>query len=402
MLDLLFLALSLAVRILSLLAATLALAHSLPPGYFGAMMLGSTLGATAGVIADMGGSASSLRNLAHAPQTAAEAISRVASSKLTVLLVISPLFLGGAALEFGWSLKAFLFGAAFVAACATSLADLVIVAFRALEKNRAEFMVTAAANLLALAVFFAVALLSRDPLLIALAFLASRLLLLILVLAGSAALAGIAVGLGVVYPRSLFSLARRQGPWAISTNVAFVNVQIDSLMVSALLGVGANGIYQSAARFMNGASQAPGIATSYWAPRIASARLLGGDFRRLERQGALALVLVGLLTGLVFALAGPTLTSRLLPHAYQQAASLWLPLGVLLSCRFCGSAVYLWIIGANRPRISAIAETAGLAVNILGMLLLLPTAGLAVAPLVLAAGTVTTMGLSLLMLNARP
>lgn len=395
MINLLFLGASLAARVAGGVLVTILLAHALEPSAFGVIMLAFAVGGTVSLFADLGGSASALRSIGEAPDEAGRILSAALNAKLSVLLAALPLYAAGALYAYGFNAKAYSSILVFCAAAAASLNDLTIVAFRALGRNAGELLASVLSSVVT-ALIFALALFFRsDAIFVAALFLATRVLGLMFTRILCEWYAGVAITTRLYGVRDIVQYASHSRHWALSSMLSYLNGQIDNLLIGPVLGTTANGLYQSVARFSSIAMQVPAIAFNYWIPKIAKARKDGGDYRRLELQSSAALIAVGLLTGLGFAVLGPLFTSRLLPGAYADARMLWLPVAILAFCRFCSAASSVWLIGANRPADRAVGEAVALVLNVSGIVWLGPRFGLAVIPLVLAASALITCGISI-------
>lgn len=394
MINLLFLGASLAARVAGGIVVTVLLAHALEPSVFGVIMLAFAVGGTVSLLADLGGSASVLRSIGETPSDAGSILSVALNAKLSILLAALPLYVIGALYSFGFNAKAYSSVLVFCAAAIASLNDLTIVAFRALGRNAGELIASILSSVVTSLIFVLALFVGNNAIFVAALFLATRLLGLLFTRLLCKWYAGVSISTRLFGLKDILQYASHSRHWALSSTLAYLNGQIDNLLIGPVLGSTANGLYQSVARFSSIAMQMPAIAFNYWIPRIAKERKEGGNYRNLEIQSSIAILGVGLITALGFAILGPLFTSQLLPQAYSGAKTLWLPVAILAFCRFCSAASSVWLIGANRPADRAVGEAAALVLNIAGILWLGPRIGLVAVPLVLAAAALVTCAIS--------
>lgn len=387
--NLLFLGTALALRVSVGLGSFLAMAYALPPSAFGIVALGAAFGSLAGFLADMGSSVRTLRDLGAHAEHAEAILGHAVSAKalLTLALTIPALPFALAFLGAEAGLAFFL---AFLASALMTIGDLVFVAFRALERNLEELKAAALTSTVIAVTMSACLIPGMSMVGVGMILLLSRLLAFWLTLSTARRLAGVHVVFSCLSLRQLREHVFASWAWAISTNLAFLNGQLDGILVAPLLGPAANGLYQSVARFLGASGQVSMLLISFWAPRVARGRARAGPHRRMAIAGVLSLVAAGALTGIAFAVVGPQVTRYLLPSDYAATATLWPLIGLLAFSRGLAAGCALLLVATNRPRLRLASEAAALTVNLGGFLLVVPTVGLPAVPAVLSCGAVVT------------
>jgi O-antigen/teichoic acid export membrane protein len=387
--NLIFLGSALALRVAVGLGSFLVMARALAPEQFGIVVLGATFGSLAGFLADMGSSVRTLRDLGAHAERANAILGPAVCAKLLLTVPFTVLAAPLAIILLGPEAGA-AFLAGFAAFAITAVTDLVFVAFRALERNLEELKAAALTSAVIAATMSTGLIPGVSMLGVGLILLLSRLLSFWLTLEAARRLAGVNIAFSRLSLGQLRAHVSASWAWAISTNTAYLNSQLDGIMIAPLLGPGANGIYQSVSRFLGVTSQVSMLLISFWAPRIARSTAADGPQPAMERRGVLSVAGAGAVTGLGLTICGPLVTVWLLPPAYAETARLWPLMGLLAFSRSLAAGFALVLVARNRPRTRLVSEAAALGVNITGLLIAVPVFGLAAAPLALTAGALMT------------
>lgn len=163
----------------------------------------------------------------------------------------------------------------------------------------------------------------------------------------------------------------------VAVGTAFAN--IDGLLVTHLLGYAANGVYQGAARFYQGASLLPPLFASLFLPRLARVMEHGetDKVRQLTSMMYISMLGLGLVILAFFWWSGPLLHLIYNDSQLRGAADLMPVFGVLVLIRFLAASQGITVTVLNGQKVRGFLFLGSLLLLILLGTLLLPLYGIA-------------------------
>jgi O-antigen/teichoic acid export membrane protein len=365
------------------------LARGLGPTDYGFVATVFAYAALGGLLTDFGFSIKTLRDISEFPHRGGEILAESLSVKLfltAVVLVISSAVI--CLLNMPWSSK---FAALLLCAGAliNSFGDLSLVAFRATKTYSAETKLVLFTSSVYVCIIAPLSLLHASVIYISVGYLVSRIIY--------ASTAFICVTR--LFPAQPFRFAsvRRIAKaahvsftWAIDSGMTYLNAQVDAIVVAQALGLSAAGIYQSGARFAQGALALTAILTNIHIPIIA-AQHKGRAISRSEIVMAAEFFGIGFLFFLFFTFGGPLLTKYALGHKYAPLNPLWPGIAAFVLTRYGAAAFGAALAARGQPVLRIGGQVATLTTIGVGFLIFLPRYGLVAAPWVMASGGVVTM-----------
>lgn len=392
-----WLALSLGIRLGSNLLVLLLIARAVRPDEFGVIAFGIAIGGAIGYLTDMGGATLLLRRAHLAAASDGRELGRVLSVKFTVVTAVGligciVLFLEGASSDVRH------FAIALTSAVVISVPELYYAMLRARGDNVSEVRVALIASGASTALLLAIIAFWQSVDVIIWSLLGSRCLSVILAHIATRRALGQKIPLALNGPVAFARNIQRSAHWAVSANLAYLNGQLDALLVGPLLGVQANGIYQSVARFANVANQVPALIANAAIPRLVRRRSNALSLQRGEATMALVLITVGLINALGLGFLGPVFTGLLLPAGYQAGLELWTPLAVLAFVRALAGIPNNMFIVRDQHQVRTSVEILTLISNLILLFVYVPQYGLVSVPYALTGGCVITILVSFLIL----
>lgn len=157
--------------------------------------------------------------------------------------------------------------------------------------------------------------------------------------------------------RAVWPVVRGSAPYGVDGAVAQIFSNIDTILISHVLGHAATGLYQAGARFYQGACMLAPIFGSLYLPRLSRATAPGFDdksvFNLHFRQLSIGLLVSGLLLSLGFVFSDKYIGIIFGSGEFDQLRTLLPWFGVLLLLRF-GASIYgtvLTALGGQRVRV---------------------------------------------------
>ena len=385
--DHVLMGLTTAARTAVALGTLLILARTLGPRDFGFISVVLTWSAIVALITDYGFAMRALRDIGAQRERAGEIMSTSLAAK-TLLVIPACLILVPLSL-FVFNLNAqersatlmFLLGS-----LAFSYGDLTLTVFRSLGQFHRETRIVVQTALLHFILLGLAIWLKNDLLAVSLAFLLSRLIYAIWALR---ALSDI-VALKGILRNSWTSLKNRfktSTSFAIDSGVTNIFAQLDVLLVNALAGREAAGIYFAGARLLQGAVPFTVLLASIHIPRLAhKLHHNASDTRRYSQRILAEYIVLGLCFAVAFYLIGPLFTNHFLGPDYAPLNALWLAFACFTAIRFVASGLGVQLIALGTSFLRTFGILASGAVSVSCYWLLIPRYGIAAAPWVSALG----------------
>lgn len=388
----LWLALSLLARTGTGLISLLLLARGLGPADYGFIATVFAWSSIAALLTDFGFSVQALRDIGAQPRRAGAILA--ACIRIKNLLVAGTSIVAAAALLFldiELSLRlagVLLYGSLIV----MSYGDLAMVALRGVARYDAEARAVIAGMLLYMVVVGGVALISPAILPVALAIAVARLVqtgICFAVLRRHVTLGNCLFG----PPSEALRFMRNSSALALDSMLTTASAQIDTILVSAMLGLEAAGIYQVAARVAGYAVLPIQVLAGVYMPRLSSEH-----HHRSEAAGSLELrmrgefSIIGLVAGAFMLVAMPVLGPWLFGAGFSIPMPVWAAFGLLVFVRFVTAAFGVALTARRGVWLRVAGQGAGVLIIVLGMPTALVTLGIAGAPLTSTAALLTTLG----------
>lgn len=382
----LVLALSLLARIGTGLVSLLVLARGLGPADYGFIATVFAYSSIAALLTDFGFSVKALRDIGAEPERAGAIMAACIRVKTILvsgatMLAVATLFL----LDIDMSLRfsgLLLYGAVIV----MSYGDLAMVALRGIGRYETEARVTLAGSALYVVIVAGVALAMPAILPVAMAIAVARVLqtmLCFVVLRRH-------VVLESCFHGPLF--LRSSSALALDSILTTASAQIDTILVSAVLGLEAAGLYQVAARIAGYVVLPIQVLAGVYMPRLAYQHHHGID-SGLELRMRSEFAVMGGAAAVFMALVMPALGPWLFGADFVVPDAVWLVFGFLVLTRFVVAAFGV----ALTARHAVWYRVAGQGAGMVGMVLVMPIAliawGIVGAPLVSLVATLVTLAI---------
>jgi O-antigen/teichoic acid export membrane protein len=401
MLDRAYMAASVLLRMGVGLVLLIVLARVLGPTAYGFIATVFAIGTLAGLATDFGFAAKTLRDVAAHPEAGARLVSEALSVKLALTLAVA--VIGGLALLIvplpaDLRLAAAALGLAVLVA---ALGDLTLYSYRAVGCYGREFWLTCwtSAAHLVLVVGAAV---SGSVVIVALAYLVSRVLYTAITLSGLGRLFP-GQTLGISRPTAVWKSMRTAWRWAVDSGLTQLLSQIDGLVVAAVFGLASAGVYQAAGRLVQASLGFAAIFANVHIPRLTVLTHAGSrHLARAELQMVAEFMALGSAFGLLFGLGGQWITLWILGPAYMETNLLWAGFGCFVVARYAAACLGAALTAWGRPGIRVLGQTMGLAVLTSGFVWRGPFQQLADVPWIMTAGAVTTVAAYVAALLWRP
>lgn len=388
--DRLYMTASVLIRMGAGLVVFVLMARGLGPSAYGLVATVFAYATLAGLLTDFGFASKTLRDIGADRQGGGAILNASLGVKAYLTLAV---MVGGAAIMVfvpGDPLHRLAAGLLGAAVLIGAIGDLALTAYRAVGRYSDETWMTIWTSGVHLVLIGWISLGHGDLLLLAIGFVASRLLY-----------AGVAVigaerlftdhRLRFVSPREVWTSIRGAWGWAADSGLGFLTGQIDGLLVPALFGLQAAGIYQSGGRFIQAALGLVAILAAVHIPRLAKVATETTRVTRGERRMMIEFTVAGVGLGLVFWLGGPLITRVLLGPEYRAVDALWLGFSVFLAIRYMASSLGAALSARGLPLVRVVGQVAALLVVAGGLSLVSPTFGLASVPWIMSAGALATL-----------
>jgi O-antigen/teichoic acid export membrane protein len=391
MLDRAYMAASVLLRMGVGLVLLIVLARVLGPTAYGFIATVFAIGTLAGLATDFGFAAKTLRDVAAHPGAGARLVSEALSVKLALTLVV--IVSGGVAIALApLPIELRLSGAALgLAVLVGAVGDLALTAYRAIGRYGREFWLTGWTSAAHLGLVVGAAIATGSVLVVAVAYLVSRLVYTAVIVAGLAPLFP-GQTLGLHRPGTLAKTLHGAWRWAVDSGLNQLLGQIDGLIVAAVFGLAGAGVYQAAARLVQASLGFVAIFANVHIPRLAALfQARSPRLRRAELQMAAEFTAVGTAFGLVFWLGGPWITRWILGPDYAQTTRLWAGFAAFVLARYAAASFGAALTAHGRPGVRVLGQIAALAVLAGGFAWRLPAQQIADVPWVMTSGAVATL-----------
>jgi O-antigen/teichoic acid export membrane protein len=396
----LLLAISLLARIGTGLISLLVLARGLGPVDYGFIATVFAYSSIAALLTDFGFSVQALRDIGAEPERAGSIIaacirvknvlvlgaSIVAVVVLFLLDIEAPLRLAGLLLH--GSLMVMSYG------------DLAMVALRGVGRYDAEAFAVVGGAVFYVGIVGGVALGMPAVLPVAVAILIARLLqtaICFAVLRRHVALENCLFG-------PFFDMARfmrGSSALALDSVLTTASAQIDTILVSAILGLEAAGLYQVVARVAGYVVLPIQVLAGVYMPRLAQQHYRGGGGPlELRMRGEFAAI--GLVAGAFMLLVMPAIPPWVFGVDFAVPMAVWMAFGVLVLVRFVTAAFGVALTARRGVWCRVAGQGAGAAVIVVAMPIALGTLGILGAPLVSMAALLVTLAVYWWALRRKP
>lgn len=335
-------------RMASGLLAFVVVARLLGPEMFGTYMFWLSVAGLLALVVNFGFTPLVLREIGAQPDT----VKAVMSEVLTARVILGSFLLGVsvvAALVWLDGMQALLLFCLLFALLADAMTDLFNVGFRATNRFALETRIATATSLLQLLLIAGSTWAWPRLEVAALAFLASRLLSLMLTwLLQRRYFAGV----GFSSFKAGWQRIRKTVSYAVDFGLQSLFGQIDSLVLNHFLGPLAVGLFQAGMRLFNGGAQAANILANVFLPRAARAAGDPVTFAREAGKIQWAFVGTGLTFGLALGFGAEWIVLLLFGAAYASLVDILPWLGLLFFVRFFSASwgVVLTAAGFQRFR----------------------------------------------------
>lgn len=386
----LYMAASVLIRmVVGLLVFTL-LARGLGPGEYGVVATVFSYATLASLLTDFGLTSKTLRDIGEDRARGGEILNSSLSVKIYLTLIVMAvgavvLFLmpGTATIR----LSSGLFGSAILIG---TIGDMALVAFRGMGRYSRETWMTSWVSTIHLLVVGSVSMLSGNILFVSAAFIISRLVYSVIAISSAEKL----FPEHALRPESLRNVwmsVRGAWGWAVDSGLGYLTSQIDGILVAALFGLHAAGIYQSGSRFIQAALGLVVILAAVHIPKLARTSKDSVSIGKDERRMMAEFLGAGVLLAGIFWLGGPLITRFLLGAAYKEVNSLWFSFAVFVLLRYLAAALGTSLTARGVPITRIVGQLAALVVIAVGFVMFVPKAGLGVVPWIMSAGALATL-----------
>lgn len=365
--SLVFMAGATLARLLSGAVLMVFIARTVGPEEFGQFVLTLSLAMVMALLVEFGHSTFVMRELGRQQEPPEQLLARVLQAKALLGL----LFAGLAVLVWanGWVSPANASG--FFCLCAMALvstfADFLNVCFRGIEKFGLETRNVVVSSVAHLAIVVPVALHYRSWKEIAVAFLVSRTVYLVLSLF-SFKMEFNGVGQAVMRAGGVIDALRqiRQSlMYAADAALVTVRSYADVFLISTFLGAGPLGLYQAGMNLVRAVENLGPIIANVFLPKLAGLIAKPNEFERYERQLLLLLTGCGLSCFAVLFLAPSWLLTAVFGERFAPSFSLFPIFGLYLLARFVAMALGVVLTARGFQSGRAVAGLSSLAVLVL-------------------------------------
>jgi len=349
-------ALSTALRLLTGVVIFIAMARTWGPEKFGSFMYAFTVTSLIGLVVDYGFGQQLMRDIGNNRESTRQIMAGVLTAKL--MLTVGIVVLCAIAVMMPWVhvQSTGLFWILLVTCISASFAETYSCVFRGLEQYHEETVIAAWVNFLHFGAVLAFLWEGFGIIAIALVFLASRLLFLLMswrTYERIAPLNHVAEKASLV--KGLSNL--RSGlPFAAEAGFTNFQSQVDTLIVHHFLGPVAVGVYQAGLRLMQGANTFAQVLSNVYLPPMARQRDDAPGLKNLAKKLFLQMLMLGVSSSAVFGFGATLITHTLYGERFQQLTALMPWFGVLLLLRYIAAShgVTLSAVGLQSTRVAAI------------------------------------------------
>lgn len=342
--------LSMGIRLLTSMVLFIFMAHAWGAEPFGRFMYVLSIATLLTLFCEFGFSQQILKEAGEAPERVDELMSRFLNAKLWLTLctwmgVIGYSVTGALTIEMAVALCLLTLSSTIL-----SYADYFLAFLRARGHYKKEMEVTAAGNIaLFLLAAAAIHWASVERMaFVCLAFIAARFFNFLLAVRAYRLIVSPTITLVMNLKQALGTM-KKSLAYGIDVAVGTAFANVDGILVSNVLGFAANGVYQAAARFYQGACLLPPLFASLFLPKISRAISMRqtADAQHLIRRLYVSMILLGLLIMAAFTLSGPVIDLIYHDESLSKAAALMPLFGILIFIRFIAAAQGIMVTALN-------------------------------------------------------
>lgn len=364
----------------------LVIGRALGPSDLGIISVYFAYASLLALVADYGSSTFSFRALALAGDGLAGAFAEAMGFRLSMCVVIGTAgSIGLIAAGLVESSHLVIFFALLASTLAATQADFFVLLFRTMGRYDEDARVTISASLLHLLLTGTTAFLTRDIIVVALAFLLSRTLYLAYA-ARRARIAGVRwlaeMRKGYFAPRRIGWTLASNRYYATDTIITAAFGQVDTIIVAAFFGTYGAGIYQLGAKVISTSLAVVQVASAIYIPSLARADR--DETRRLRRRMLIELTVGGLALGGGITFGMPFVVDFVFGPKFAETNILWPWIGLVIVIRCSLAAVGIALIARGQAGYRTICQTIILSSFIGLSWLVLPGFGLPLVPIAMA------------------
>jgi len=373
------------------MGTVLLLARLLPPLQFGLFATAMSISYIATLFADFGFVIRALREIGAHPENASVIMAAAVRGKMILTIAVSAiaaitcLFLP---LE---KSALIVVSIIWIATFLNSFGDTALVAFRSLRAFDREVRVIAVTFAIHMAIMLTGYILHLPLLWIACLYLATRAIYTFVAFRSLVSICPLQ-GLLSRNLSDFFHLLRSSVSYAIDSILTNVLAQLDGILVPALLGLHAAGIYQAGSRLVQGLLLFSAILSTYHIPQMSYEHSQGRlQFRTAGLRVMAEFGGLGLVGALSFVIGGPIYVAYFLDPSYADLNHLWLGFAAFAVARFLTGGLGSFLVANGMSYIRPLCTFFAGCVTIGLYFLLLPSFGLAAVPWVTTSGTIVLL-----------
>lgn len=346
---------SMMARLVSGVVLLVLMARFMGPAYFGEFMYAMTVATIAALPAGLGFAPQLLREISTHPSDAHETLRRITRAKVLMAILV---LCGGIAFVVSAPSRHALFGILLLVSLSDSFTDYLLGVLRAKDQFAVEAKLILASSVVHCVFVLAVLVWTVEPVLIALAFLATRSTLLAVVVRTARRLVG-KISLSGRFAEILTEL-RRSLAYSIDSSLILLASQVDTVLLKAVSTTTDVGIYQAGMRLVIGFQNFTGVAANVFIPKLARTFGRGHEYRTTVIATIRTFVTMGLVSGLTILWLGPIFVRNVYGSEYLELVELMPYLALLIFVRFCGGAFGVQLTATGKQRLRTIANASAL------------------------------------------
>lgn len=369
----------------------LLLARLLPPLQFGLFATAMSTSYIATLFADFGFVIRALREIGAQPENASAIMTAAIRAKTILSLAISTIASAACFILPLEKIDILVAAIVWMATFLNSFGDTALVAFRSLRAFDREVRVISATFALHTAIMLGGYFLHLSMLWIACFYLVTRIIYAFGAFWSLLSFCSLK-GLFSSNLSDFYLLLRSSASYAIDSILTNLFAQLDSVVVAAMLGLHAAGVYQAGSRLVQGLLLFSAVLTTYHIPQMSYQHSRGQlrfstvGLRAMGEFGAL-----GLAGALGFLIVGPIYVAHFLDHSYAELNNLWPGFAAFVFARFLTGGVGAYLVAHGMSYVRPLCTFVAGCVTMGLYFLLLPSFGAAAAPWVTTTGTAVLM-----------
>lgn len=367
---------STAIRISSGLLSFAFLARVLGPEGFGQFMLWFSIATLIGLVANYGLIPYMLRELTVQKEHASKLIGEVLTAKLMlstllIFIVLPCSFLIDSAFRF-------VFISLFFAMLFDSLTEFFNTGYRTTNRYASETKIATTASILQLLFIVVIVYFYPTVLAASLATMGSRILVSFITWRDQNQYLN-GINLGSI--QSGIAQLKRSFSYAIDFVLQSLMGQVDSIIISNMVGVSAVGIYQAGMRIFLGCAQAANVLANVFIPRLSNVtNSQSSNIQSINNQEIkyvqFSFIGVGIVLGLIMATGASLITNLVFGAAFSELTTLFPLFGLLFFIRFFAASQGVILTSAGLQLFRTYANLALWIVVLITAFLLVPDLGL--------------------------